>query len=52
MKQEKKLDKMMEKQNKAIIKTLKAFLKHFDRAFYSIENPVKELEEFFDLNTD
>ena len=42
----------MERQNRAIIKTLKAFLKHFDRAFYSIEEPVKELEKFFELNTD
>jgi hypothetical protein len=52
MDQEKKLDKMMEKQNKAIIKTLKAFLKHFDKPFYAIVNPVQELDKFFDLNTD
>lgn len=42
----------MLKQEKAIINSLEKFLKHFDRAWYSIKEPVKELEEFFDLTTD
>ena len=51
-KEEKRLMKAQEKQDRDIIYTLKAFLKHFDRAWYSIEEPVKELEQFFDLTTD
>ena len=51
-KEEKKLLKTQEKQDRDIISTLKAFLKHFDRAWYSIKEPVKELEQYFDLTTD
>lgn len=47
-----KEEKKMLKQEKAIIASLEKFLKHFDRAWYSIEEPVKELEKFFDLTTD
>lgn len=47
-----KEEKKMLKQEKAIIASLKKFLKHFDRAWYSIKEPVKELEEFFDLTSD
>ena len=42
----------MLKQEKAIVNSLNKFLKHFDRAWYSIKEPVKELEEFFDLTSD
>lgn len=45
-------EKKMLKQEKAIINSLEKFLKHFDRAWYSIKEPVKELEEFFDLTSD
>ena len=44
-----KLEKKMIKQEKAITETLAAFLKHFDRAWYSIKEPKEELEKFFDL---
>lgn len=47
-----KEEKKMLKQEKAIINSLEKFLKHFDRAWYSIKEPVKELEEFFDLTSD
>lgn len=47
-----KLEKKMIKQEEAIAETLAEFLKHFDRAWYSIEEPVRELEKFFDLTTD
>lgn len=47
-----KLEKKMLKQENAIAETLREFLKHFNRAWYSIEEPVKELEKFFDLTTD
>lgn len=47
-----KEEKKMLKQEKAIIASLEKFLKHFDRAWYSIKEPVKELEEFFDLTSD
>lgn len=47
-----KLEKKIIKQEKAITETLADFLKHFNRAWYSIEEPVKELEKFFDLTTD
>ena len=47
-----KLEKKMLKQEKAIAETLKEFLKHFNRAWYSIEEPVRELEKFFDLTAD
>lgn len=47
-----KLEKKIIKQEKAITETLAEFLKHFNRAWYSIEEPVKELEKFFDLTTD
>lgn len=42
----------MDKQSKAIVTALQAFLKEFDCAFYSIEEPVKALEKYFDLQTD
>lgn len=45
-------EKKLIKQENAIAETLKAFLSHFNRAWYSIEEPVKELEKFFDLTTD
>lgn len=47
-----KLEKKIIKQEKAITETLAEFLKHFNRAWYSIEEPVKELDKFFDLTTD
>ena len=47
-----KLEKKMLKQEEAIAETLREFLKHFDRAWYSIEEPVRELEKFFDLTAD
>ena len=47
-----KLEKKMLKQEEAIAETLREFLKHFNKAWYSIEEPVKELEKFFDLTTD
>lgn len=47
-----KLEKKMLKQENAIAETLREFLKHFDRAWYSIEEPVRELEKFFDLTAD
>lgn len=47
-----KLEKKIIKQENAITGTLAEFLKHFNRAWYSIEEPVKELEKFFDLTTD
>lgn len=47
-----KLEKKIQKQEKAIVNSLTQFLHHFDRARYSIEEPVKELEKFFDLSTD
>lgn len=47
-----KLEKKIIKQEKAITEALAEFLKHFNRAWYSIEEPVKELEKFFDLTTD
>lgn len=47
-----KLEKKMIKQENAIAETSAEFLKHFNRAWYSIEEPVKELEKFFDLTTD
>lgn len=51
-KEEKKLLKAQEKQDRDIIATLKAFLKHFDRAWYSIKEPEEELRQYFDLTTD
>ena len=47
-----KLEEKIAKQEEAIAETLREFLKHFDRAWYSIEEPVKELEKFFDLTAD
>lgn len=47
-----KLEKKMIKQENAIAETLASFLKHFNRAWYSIEEPVRELDKFFDLTTD
>lgn len=47
-----KEEKSMLKQEKAIIDSLNKFLKHFDKAWYSIKEPIKELEEFFDLTSD
>lgn len=47
-----RLKEKMAKQEEAIAETLREFLKHFNRAWYSIEEPVKELEKFFDLTTD
>lgn len=47
-----KLEKKIIKQEKAITEALAEFLKHFNRAWYSIEEPVRELEKFFDLTTD
>lgn len=44
-----KLEKKIIKQEKAITETLKEFLKHFNRAWYSIKEPKEELEKFFDL---
>lgn len=44
-----KLEKKMLKQENAIAGTLKEFLKHFNRAWYSIKEPKEELEKFFDL---
>lgn len=44
-----KLEKKMLKQENAIAETLKEFLKHFNRAWYSIKEPKEELEKFFDL---
>ena len=44
-----KLEKKMIKQENAIAEALAEFLKHFNRAWYSIEEPAKELEKFFDL---
>ena len=47
-----KLEEKIAKQEEAIAETLREFLKHFDRAWYSIEEPVRELEKFFDLTAD
>lgn len=47
-----KLEKKMIKQENAIAEALASFLKHFNRAWYSIEEPVRELDKFFDLATD
>lgn len=47
-----KEEKMMLKQERAIFDNLNKFLKHFDRAWYSIKEPEEELKEFFDLATD
>ena len=47
-----KLEEKIAKQEEAIAETLREFLKHFNKAWYSIEEPVKELEKFFDLTTD
>lgn len=47
-----RLEKKIAKQEEAMAETLREFLKHFNRAWYSIEEPVKELEKFFDLTTD
>ena len=47
-----KEEKSMLKQERAIIDSLNKFLKHFDKAWYSIKEPIKELEEFFDLTSD
>lgn len=47
-----KLEEKIAKQEEAIAETLREFLKHFNRAWYSIEEPVRELEKFFDLTTD
>jgi hypothetical protein len=47
-----KLEKKMLKQENAIAETLREFLKHFNKAWYSIEEPVRELEKFFDLTAD
>lgn len=47
-----KLEERIAKQEEAIAETLREFLKHFNKAWYSIEEPVKELEKFFDLTTD
>lgn len=44
-----KLEKKMLKQENAIAETLKEFLKHFNRAWYSIKESKEELEKFFDL---
>jgi len=44
-----KLEKKIIKQEKAIAETLREFLKHFNRAWYSIKEPKEELEKFFDL---
>lgn len=44
-----KLEKKIIKQENAIAETLKEFLKHFNRAWYSIKDPKEELEKFFDL---
>lgn len=44
-----KLEKKILKQENAIAGTLKEFLKHFNRAWYSIKEPKEELEKFFDL---
>ena len=52
MNQEKKLAKAQMKQDSAVAGTLKAFLKHFDRAWYSIKEPEEELAKYFELNTD
>ena len=40
------------KQNSAIKNCLLWFLKEFDRARYSIDEPVKTLEKYFDLHSD
>lgn len=42
----------MEKQDEAIIAALQKFLEKFNCAFYALEDPVKSLEEFFDLQSD
>lgn len=47
-----KLEKKILKQENAIVETLKAFLNHFNRAWYSIKDPREELEKFFDLQDD
>lgn len=47
-----KLEEKIAKQEEAIAETLREFLKHFNKAWYSIEEPVRELEKFFDLTTD
>ena len=47
-----KLEKKIAKQEEAIAETLREFLKHFNKAWYSIEEPVRELEKFFDLTAD
>lgn len=47
-----KLEEKIAKQEEAIAETLREFLKHFNKAWYSIEEPVKELEKFFDLTAD
>ena len=51
-KSEKKLQIQMEKQDKAIANSLREFLSRFDCAFYSLDEPVKELEKYFDLSSD
>jgi hypothetical protein len=45
-------EKKMLKQEKAIADSLRAFLYRFDCAWYSIENPVTELEKYFDVSSD
>ena len=42
----------MDKQDIAIIESCKWFLKAFDRAWYSIDEPVSLLEKYFDIFTD
>ena len=39
----------MDKQTLATIETLKEFLTSFDCAFYAIEEPVSQLNKFFDI---
>lgn len=47
-----KLEKKILKQEEAVAETLRAFLKHFNRAWYSIKEPEEELKKFFDVTTD
>lgn len=42
----------IQKQNEAIIASLRWFLDEFNCAFYALPEPVKQLEKYFDLHTD
>ena len=46
---EKKLEKIATKRLKATKETLQKFLEHFNVAWYSLKEPVRELEKFFNI---